>query len=431
MRSQAVLLTCCLLLAPSTALPFVSDWLGNLELSLPTGGEEEWTLKDAALRVEDSMRQTLKRMATDATERVTGGIMEDPLPVPASLEQEILGSTFRLNNIVLTGMRDYEVKLVQVDLKGHEYTYELQFPALSTLGQYVLDYYWRAWEGDFTISMYDVTARGRGLLDVCGNGTVRLNSGHSHVEVTYARIHADLGSPLLVEGAVQTAVGALGPYLFDVIKPSTLDRVNGYLQRHCQPHVKELDEERMLTGSFAMVDSAVLEARKRVRQAGYDPLPLPDISQASSGVEVELSHGVLTGLSNLKRSGDVALGVLDQTAKATLALGTERVTGKYRWTVRGFNLLERSGFVKFSVDSLKLRARLAQVLTLRERPRIDDLDVDLGKLTFRAEGLGSMDYALNVGAQSFPGMLKTIIVKAVEAPLVWIIENQFNDLVPS
>ena len=49
-----------------------------------------------------------------------------------------------------------------------------------------------------------------------------------------------------------------------------------------------MDEERMLTGSFAMVDSAVLEARKRVRQAGFDPLPLPDISQASSGVEVSV-----------------------------------------------------------------------------------------------------------------------------------------------
>ena len=46
--------------------------------------------------------------------------MEDPLPVPASLEQEVLGATFRLHNIVLTGMRDYEVKQVQVDLKGHE-----------------------------------------------------------------------------------------------------------------------------------------------------------------------------------------------------------------------------------------------------------------------------------------------------------------------
>ena len=42
----------------------------------------------------------------------------------------------------------------------------------------------------------------------------------------------------------------------------------------------------MMTGSFAVVDSAVLEARKKVRAAGYDPLNLPDISQASSGVEV-------------------------------------------------------------------------------------------------------------------------------------------------
>ena len=58
-----------------------------------------------------------------------------------------------------------------------QYTYQLQFPVLATLGQYVLDYYWRASEGDFTISMYDVTARGRGLLDVCGNGTVRVSQG--------------------------------------------------------------------------------------------------------------------------------------------------------------------------------------------------------------------------------------------------------------
>ena len=50
--------------------------------------------------------------------------MEDPLPVPASLEQEVLGATFRLHNIVLTGMRDYEVKLVEVDLKGHEVSFD-------------------------------------------------------------------------------------------------------------------------------------------------------------------------------------------------------------------------------------------------------------------------------------------------------------------
>lgn len=119
---------------------------------------------------------------------------------------------------------------------------------------------------------------------------------------------------------------------------------------------------------------------------------------------------------------------MDQTAKASLSLGTERVTGKYRWTVRGFNLLERSGFIKFSVDSVQLRARLAQAISLKQRPRIDDIDVDLGRLTFRCEGMGSLDYALNIGSQSFPGMIKSILVNAVEAPLVWIIENQFSEL---
>ncbi|XP_037080150.1 uncharacterized protein LOC119101013 [Pollicipes pollicipes] len=427
LRAGAVLAAC--LLAQVGALPFVSDWLGDLELSMPTGNSDSaWSRRDAELKVEDHLRQTLKRLSTDAKQRLTGGVMEDPLPIPASLKQEAAGATFKLHNIVLTGLRDYDVPLVQVDLSTHEYTYELKFPTLAMLGQYVLDYYWTASEGDFTITMSDVKARGRGLLDVCGNGTVRLTAGHSHTEVTFSRIHADLGNPGLIDGVVQAAAGALGPYLFDVLKPSSLHRFSDYLAEHGAVQVRELDEERMLTGSLAMVDSAVLEARKKVREAGYDPLVLPDISQASSGVEVLLSHGVLTGLSSLQRSGDVALGVLDQTAKATLALGTERVTGKYRWTVRGFNVLERSGFVKFSVDSLKLRARLAQAISLQERPRIDDLDVDLGRLTFRAEGLGSLDYALNVGSQSFPGMIKRILVSAVETPLIWIIENQFSEL---
>ena len=54
--------------------------------------------------------------------------MEDPLPVPASLEQEVLAATFRLHNIVLTGLRDYQVKLVQVDLKGHEVSLSQEKP---------------------------------------------------------------------------------------------------------------------------------------------------------------------------------------------------------------------------------------------------------------------------------------------------------------
>ena len=65
---------------------------------------------------------------------------------------------------------------------------------------------------------------------------------------------------------------------------------------------RELDEERLLTGSFAVVDSAVLEARRKVRDAGYDPLRLPDISQASSGVQVSGTRTGGRAAADMKRT---------------------------------------------------------------------------------------------------------------------------------
>lgn len=63
-------------------------------------------------------------------------------------------------------------------------------------------------------------------------GDRQLNAGHSHVEVSWERVAVDLGNPGLVDTVAQTAAGVLGPYLFDVIKPGTLHRINHYLAQH-------------------------------------------------------------------------------------------------------------------------------------------------------------------------------------------------------
>ena len=40
--------------------------------TVPTGDSEVWLQRDAELKVEDSLRQALKRMATDPAERTAG-----------------------------------------------------------------------------------------------------------------------------------------------------------------------------------------------------------------------------------------------------------------------------------------------------------------------------------------------------------------------
>ena len=101
---------------------------------------------------------------------------------------------------------------------------------------------------------------------------------------------------------------------------------------------------------------------------------------------------------------------------------------RYHWKVSAFGFLERNGFIRFSVDSLKLRARLAQPLNLSQKPRIEDLDIDLGTLTLRSEGAGSLDYAFELGVNSFPNLFKNIVIDAIERPLMWAIGSQLQEL---
>ena len=93
-----------------------------------------------------------------------------------------------------------------------------------------------------------------------------------------------------------------------------------------------------------------------------------------------------------------------------------------------FGFLERKGLLRFSVDSLKLRVRLAQPLNLSKKPRIEDLDIDLGTLTLRSEGAGSLDYAFELGVNSFPNLFKNIVIDAIEHPLMWAIGSQLQEL---
>ena len=45
-------------------------------------------------------------------------------------------------------------------------------------------------------------------------------------------------------------------------------------------------------------------------------------------VQITLTEGVLTGLSTVHRSGEISVGMQEYTARTTIALGTQRITGR-------------------------------------------------------------------------------------------------------
>ena len=55
-----------------------------------------------------------------------------------------------------------------------QFRYEIHFKSLTALGQYNLYYFWSNYAGDFNITLEDVKAEGKGILEVSTNGTVQV-----------------------------------------------------------------------------------------------------------------------------------------------------------------------------------------------------------------------------------------------------------------
>ncbi|XP_037079649.1 uncharacterized protein LOC119100677 [Pollicipes pollicipes] len=434
-RSLALGLACCWLLGVGSGMPFLPQWvtelaeLNSFELSFTPAKEEDASRirREAEATLEDTIREVILHFKQDDARGLPGSLVPDPMPVPAKIDQEVAGADVKLEDMILTGLKNFELRDVKVDLSAQEFRYEIYFKSLTALGKYQLYYFWSNYAGDFNITLEDVRAEGKGILEVGANGTVQLNDVQTDVGFgDIGVVFHNLGG---LGWIIQGAVNLMGSFLFDAVKPLTLDRANQKLALTVNERLRELNEKVLFSDSIPVLDVAVLEVRKMVRDGGYDPLVLPTVERTNAmGVQITLSEGMLTGLGTVHRTGEISVGMQDYTARVTVALGTQRITGRYHWKVSAFGFLERNGFIRFSVDSLKLRARLAQPLNLSQKPRIEDLDIHLGTLTLRSEGAGSLDYAFELGVNGFPNLFKNIVMDAIERPLMWAIGSQLQEL---
>ena len=83
-----------------------------------------------------------------------------------------------------------------------QFRYEIFFKSLTALGQYNLYYFWTNYAGDFNITLEDVKAEGKGILEVSTNGTV---------QVTFKPITSPIGQPYSRQAAFRLTRQTLGP----------------------------------------------------------------------------------------------------------------------------------------------------------------------------------------------------------------------------
>lgn len=62
----------------------------------------------------------------------------------------------------------------------------------------------------------------------------------------------------------------------------------------------------------------------------------------------------------------------------------------------------------------------------RERPEINDIQLDLGNIQVRFDGAGTIDYIIEAGVNIIPNLLRYQIMDALENPVKQRIQAEFN-----
>lgn len=101
-----------------------------------------------------------------------------------------------------------------------------------------------------------------------------------------------------------------------------------------------------------------------------------------------------------------------------MTIGTQELSGSSTWQVSiAKGMITRSGHIQFTVQHIKVNFTITQPLNLSKKLQIDDLQLDLGNIQIRSNGLGTADYLLEFFINILPNLLRYQIVDALEKPL--------------
>lgn len=162
---------------------------------------------------------------------------------------------------------------------------------------------------------------------------------------------------------------------------------------------------------------------------GYDPYRLPNYNRTIGIFSMDMSNTWITGVSSFYRVGNITLTLENNTVSIRLHVGTQKIDGATQWEVTiGKGMIYRAGHAQFSIQHFKASIELCQPLDTRKRPKINDLQLELGNIQVRCDGAGTMDYILEFVINVLPNLLRYQIMDAIENPVKIRIQERLDQI---
>lgn len=296
---------------------------------------------------------------------------------------------------------------------------------LRTSGLYTLNSLFARSNGPFKVILKKVTVKASASLGVASQGNLAIE--RIRMDISFADMTMDFQNLGFLGSLFQGFVNTAPTLVFDAMKPFILQEADKQFRARINENIEKMLEGRLLPNSITPLDMAIAEGRKRVRELGYDPFHLPDYNHTVGIISAHLSNTWIYGIASFYRVGDMVVVMEDNIVTARLHIGSQEITGASQWEI-GWGLITRVGQVQFSVHHIHLMLNVSQALDTRQKPQINDLQIDLGNIQVRCDGAGTLDYILEFVVNVLPNLLRYQIVNALENPIRARIQEHFNTI---
>uniref|UniRef100_W8BJW5 Uncharacterized protein n=1 Tax=Ceratitis capitata TaxID=7213 RepID=W8BJW5_CERCA len=353
-----------------------------------------------------------------------GAPIPDPMEVP-DMRKSVGMGTLSMMKVKAYGLSKFRIDSIKADLKEMKVEAGIQLDEMNVKGMYTLSALFTRANGPFTVVLRNVYVKANAALAVETDG--HLTTDQIKMDITFGDMSMDFQNLGLVGNIFQGIVNSAPTLVFDAMKPFMLKEADTKLRAEINGNLEKFLGDRLLPNSIAPLDMAIAEGRRKVREMGYDPFHLPDYNRTAGIFTFQLVNSWIWGVASFYRVGDMAVSMQNNTIKLHFHVGTQEIAGECHWEV-DFALASRTGTFKFSVQHIRVTVDVSQALDTRQRPKINDLQIDLGNIQVRSDGAGTLDYVMEAVVNIVPNLLRYQIMDVLENPIKMRIQEKFDSI---
>lgn len=368
-------------------------------------------------------------------------LIQDPIPVPdfnISSSDGLTDFDGRFKEMTVSGLRNLLVRSIHVNLGLANANVTLEAPALRMEGQYGLEgtvtFFSIDGSGQFWMNVTKVVAKGSASLKQNDQNLLQVDNVDLDVAVEGIQLHFEslMGS---WSSITNTILNQLSEPIFEHVRVAILGDVKESVKNELNVRLAELPLQ-LVSSSESLFDDLLSGMAVRFRTDGIDPLVLPDLEESFSKRvsflnvhgQARVYNGTLHGLSTISRTGDVIVSYQNDSLVLEARLGFANLTAHFGWNAH-FMGIGPLGQMTVSLTRTSAYCRLVHELKRGGRPILSALSLEeIGQVWTDIQGLGTLDFLLEIVANLVVNSLKHSIGDALMGPMREKIQEQMDVL---